>query len=142
MSLFIELIKTIAEAIEESRGTQRPNALPRPVAGPTREFATSAEETVAQAAQRTHARSEAARTPARTAEVERLRTQAIAARAQAVTQVRERERITRAAKDALPRAASSPERVARLLREPTSLRDLVVLKEILDRPLALRPGRR
>ena len=35
-------------------------------------------------------------------------------------------------------AHSSHERLARLMRQPRTLRDLVILKELLDRPLALR----
>lgn len=37
---------------------------------------------------------------------------------------------------------TSPERLARLLRQPHTVRELFVLKEILDRPLVLRRGRR
>lgn len=33
---------------------------------------------------------------------------------------------------------SAHERMARLMRQPRTLRDLVILKELLDRPLALR----
>jgi translation initiation factor IF-3 len=41
-----------------------------------------------------------------------------------------------------PQAARGAERIARLLRQPRTVRELVVLKEILDKPLALRHGRR
>ncbi len=41
-----------------------------------------------------------------------------------------------------PQPARSAERIARLLRQPRTVRELVVLKEILDKPLALRRGRR
>ena len=37
---------------------------------------------------------------------------------------------------------SGAARIARLLRQPRTMRELVVLKEILDKPLALRRGRR
>jgi hypothetical protein len=44
----------------------------------------------------------------------------------------------KAAAQAKAATLSSHERLARLMRQPRTLRDLVILKELLDRPLALR----
>lgn len=139
MGLFIELIKTIAEAIEESRGQQ---GAPRP---PARPVAAEAEDTVEHAERRLADLRHAAQRPTKT-ELERARAEAAlrakveatAARAKAEA----RGRAALAAEHAAGRLPADPERIPRLLRQPSTLRDLVVLKEILDRPLALRRDRR
>ena len=117
MSLLVELIKTIAEAIEEGRGNQRPRQM-RPVEPPPDEEAIDvvpdpeAANDILKTQQRLHGKLTARR--AATAEMER----------------------------AVPRLPSPGERLARLLRQPQTLRDLVALREILDRPVALRRERR
>ena len=133
MSLFIEMIKTIAEAIEESRGSQRPGQLPREVAPPPEETDADA---LPQALPTEDVRKVQRRVQQKQAELARVR---------AETDVRARVLAQRAAapeKLPAPRLAADGQRLGRLLRQPQSMRDLVVLKEILDRPLALRRDRR
>ena len=133
MSLFIELIKTIAEAIEESRGSQRPGQLPREVAPPPEETDADA---LPQALPTEDVRKVQRRVQQKQAELARVR---------AETDARARVLAQRAAapeKLPAPRLAADGQRLGRLLRQPQSMRDLVVLKEIFDRPLALRRDRR
>ncbi len=135
MSLFIELIKTIAEAIEESRGSQRPGQLPREVAPPPEETDADA-DALPQALPTEDVRKVQRRVQQKQAELARVR---------AETDARARVLAQRAAapeKLPAPRLAADGQRLGRLLRQPQSMRDLVVLKEILDRPLALRRDRR
>jgi hypothetical protein len=58
----------------------------------------------------------------------------------------ERKRQQQARRQAPPpgvvHGATDQRRIVRLLRQPQTLRELVVLREILDRPVALRGGRR
>jgi len=137
MSLFIELIKTIAEAIEESRGSQRPGQLPREVAPPPEETDADADaDALPQALPTEDVRKVQRRVQQKQAELARVR---------AETDARARVLAQRAAapeKLPAPRLAADGQRLGRLLRQPQSMRDLVVLKEILDRPLALRRDRR
>lgn len=132
MSLLIELIKTIAEAIEEGRGNQRPRQ-PPPTAQPP---AADEVDTVAdfeepenlKAKQRLHQKH---------VEAQRAR-----AEAEARAKLTARRAATAESERVVPRQAAGGERLGRLLRQPQTLRDLVMLKEILDRPLALRRERR
>ena len=134
MGLLIELIKTIAEAIEEGRGNQRPRQLP-PTALPPAEDedavdseADREEPEDLKAKQRLHQKH---------VEVQRAR-----AEAEARAKVAARRAATAESERVVPRQVAGGERLARLLRQPQTLRDLVMLKEILDRPLALRRERR
>ncbi|MBA2480945.1 MAG: hypothetical protein H0V44_09795, partial [Planctomycetes bacterium] len=55
---------------------------------------------------------------------------------------RARERAQPAPRAARPqKTVVGAERLRRMLRQPNTLRELVVLKELLDRPIALRQGK-
>ena len=136
MGLLIELIKTIAEAIEEGRGNQRPRQLPPTALPPAEDEDEDAVDSEAdreepedlKAKQRLHQKH---------VEVQRAR-----AEAEARAKVAARRAATAESERVVPRQVAGGERLARLLRQPQTLRDLVMLKEILDRPLALRRERR
>ena len=133
MSLLVELIKTIAEAIEEGRGNQRPRQM-RPVEPPPDEEAIDvvpdpeAANDILKTQQRLHGK---------LTEAKRAR-----AEVEARAKVTARRAATAEMERAVPRLPSPGERLARLLRQPQTLRDLVALREILDRPVALRRERR
>ena len=75
---------------------------------------------------------------------EEERERAAAEREQHERQHQERQRQRHQAEAAAARAAQAagtafdPTRIARLVRHPHALREMIVLREVLDRPLALR----
>ncbi|MBA3685025.1 MAG: hypothetical protein H0W72_07260 [Planctomycetes bacterium] len=133
MSLLIELIKAIATAVEDSRqpGAQRREASGgQTFADLQRRLEQQRQEAIVEAEQTAVVR-QAVATKAKTADEVRS-----AARVQA--------RAEQARADAAPRVhvPTRPERLAAMLRQPRSMRELFVLKELMDKPLALRRGRR
>jgi hypothetical protein len=147
MSLLIELIKTIAEAVEESRSQGRP----KPVAGgaplPMPDQGARGEErrhVLSDGdAPELHEVDDTARTQqrlqAKHGEALRQRAKVDRAAAAAQAQAAAAARSLAAARPARPQLG--PARIARLLQQPDTVRDLLVLKEVLDRPLALRRRR-
>lgn len=121
MGLLDDLLKTIQEAAAEAR-RQQEGHVRRPVQR-------VADEDPVATQQRIQAKAEAAAREKR-AEADRLRRAA------------ETRREQQAQADRLAEAQADAGRVRQALRDPASLRDLMVLREILDRPLALRRGRR
>jgi len=129
MSLLAELIKVITEAVEESRANQ-PRVPERTMAAPIDEGEPEAEPEAAPVQQRVQAKR---------ADLQRQRE--VAART-AAAKASAAAAANTAPTSSIPRGNPGAERIARLLRQPQTMRELIVLKEILDRPLALRGGRR
>lgn len=125
MGLFDEIRKALEEAAEEARQQGRPvpeRAAPvdedQAQARRQRAFARQAAEANAQAA------AEAAAEQAR-----RVST--------AANQVKNHAATIQHAAPVQPRT-TSPERIRQLLRQPRSMREIIVLSEVLARPLALK----
>jgi hypothetical protein len=55
---------------------------------------------------------------------------------------RQRQRLAAEAARATRAGVVDPRRIARLARHPGALREMIVLRELLDKPLALRRPRR
>jgi len=128
MSLLGDVLKTIKEAVEEAQAQAqgkpvRPGSLPRP-----HQAAREAE----QAAQETQQRilSQAKKRAAEPTADQKRRQKTLAEEAA--------RREHQAAVRSQPLPSGDPRRIAALMRQPNSLRELVILKELLDRPVALR----
>jgi hypothetical protein len=123
VSFLEELIRTVQEAVDEANGRPPRTATPAP-----RQVSLQEELAVR----------------------DRLRRRAEEAHRHEAEQNRRNERaahvVEQAAHDArmvveTPRTTSAdkpPSRVAALLRNPATVRDAIILREVLDRPLALR----
>jgi len=142
MGLLDELIILVKETIAEAneRNNPRPTAMPAPQR--SEEEMEALRRTLAQrAAQARHAEQQEAEEAAHArhaqhAEQERQRL--------AHERQRHHQKQAQAVKAAqVTRHVGSVDarRVARLVRQPQALREMIVLKEILDKPLALRPRR-
>jgi len=135
VGVFGDIIKTIKEAVEEAQA----QAEGRPVARggnpvPSDQQVPDLEADLRAAQQRV--RSKGKEKPRGAAEDYRLR-QNVSKAAAVVKRQRDN-----AAQQAHLLRPGDPRRLAHLMRQPGSLREMIVLKELLDRPLALRRGRR
>lgn len=124
MSLLGDVLKTIKEAVEEAQG----QAQGRPV----RPGSLSRQRQAEQAALETQQRilNQAKKREAEPTADQKRRQKTLAEE----TARRQRQ----AAARSKPLPPGDPRRIAALMRQPTSLRELVILKELLDRPVALR----
>jgi hypothetical protein len=140
MGFLEDLIQTIQEAMEESKQRQQPPPAPH------------------------HGRSQPQRMASPTAppmvvrtfdEVESTRERVVRMAAEKAEKAEQAERADAAHRIVAHQAPRTPAKAApgrpaldyahrlrRLIHQPAALRDLIVLKEILDRPLVLRQGRR
>lgn len=139
MSLFGDIIKTIKEAVEEAQAQAEGRPVrrvgqPAPV---EHEHEPDLEADLRAAQQRVRGKAHE-RTHERPRAAEEYRQRQVAAQAQKVVR-NQRDTATREAHLLRP---GDPRRLAHLMRQPGSLREMIVLKELLDRPLALRRGRR
>ncbi len=138
MSLLAELIKAISEAVAEAQEQGRPRAptqgVPLPAFADPRQARGVQEPVRALDAQQVAARQT----------IERVKATAWAAAQAAAVAANAKAKAQAQAAVAKQRARPpvGPDRLVRLLRQPATVRELVVLKELLDRPLALRRSRR
>lgn len=140
MGILEELIIMAKEAIDEAnqRGKKRP---PAPVPERTEEEIEELRQVMAERAARARQDQEQARQEAAERRAEQQR--------QHEAQERERERERQRQRQAVEATragrtvgAVDPRRIARLARHPAALREMIVLRELLDKPLALRRPRR
>jgi hypothetical protein len=136
MSILGDLIILVKETLDEVNERNQPQ--PRPTAGKPVE---RSEEQI-EALRRTLARRAAMQQLAQ----EQAEAQAAAEqhaereRQQAAERERQRQKASRTPAKVIHHAgAVDTHRMVRLVRQPTVLRELIVLKEILDKPRALRP---
>jgi hypothetical protein len=132
MGLLEELIILVKETIDEvsERNRERERARPQPSASPTGQV--EIDELRARMLQQRRAAAEAARAAQQAAEAP-------------PPAPRHHHHHERRPAQAPVKAAAQPqsaERLAKLLRQPQTVRELFVLKELLDKPLSLRRGRR
>ena len=127
MDLIIELIRAIVEAFENRKKPQ-PETAPVEVFPDQGQEAYEAQQRILQKQEALNQqRAMAAKALAEAAAAEQQHTKAAAATAAA----------TRAA-----RAVTGPQRIARLLRQPATMREVLILNELLQPPKALRRGQR
>ena len=138
MSILGDLIILVKETLDEVNERNQPR--PRPTAGApierSEEQIEALRRTLARraAAQQREQEEADAKAAAEHAEQERLRHQRVAERE------RQRHKASHIpAKVAHHGGAVDAHRMVRLVRQPSVLRELIVLKEILDKPRALRP---
>lgn len=133
MGLIEQLIILAKESIDEAnqRG-RRPPAAPDP--NDDEDEIQTLRRTLAQRAAEARAEQEFAKREEaqRRAELEQQR------QAQEREQQRQRQRQTETARVTYAPTAVDARRIARLVRHPNALREMIVLREILDKPLALR----
>lgn len=137
MSILGDLIILVKETIDEVNERNQPQ--PRPTAGAPIERSEEQIEALrrtlarrAAAQQREQEEADAKAAAEQHAEQERLRHQRVAER--------QRHKASHIpAKVAHHGGAVDAHRMVRLVRQPSVLRELIVLKEILDKPRALRP---
>jgi hypothetical protein len=136
MSFLDELIKTIQEAVDEANG--RP---PRPVATSSRPtpMDSSSQDQVRERLRRRYEEARHAQSEAELAERKRSEAQQRAI-ADATAAASTPAVVTNRPEH--PFAASSASRISQLLRQPNTVREMVLLREVLDRPLSLRGPRR
>ncbi len=128
MSLLGDVLKTIKEAVEEAQGQaqgkpMRPSNLSRP-----RQVAGQAEQAAQETQQRilNQAKLQAAQPTADQKRRQKTQDEEAARR--------QRQVVARSQ----PLPPGDPRRIAALMHQPTSLREMLILKELLDRPVALR----
>ena len=138
MGLLEELIIMAKDAIDEAnqRGKKRPAA---PARERSEEEIEALRQVMAERAAQTHQEQEQARQEAAERRAEQQRQH----EAQERERERERQRQRQAAEAARATRAGAvdPRRIARLARHPGALREMIVLRELLDKPLALRRPR-
>ena len=141
MGLLEELIILVKDSIDEAnqRGRRKPEA---PAPQRTAEEIEALRHTLANRAAQARAEQEEAQQQQAAAHAEQER--------QRHAHERERERERQRQKQAKTVQATQvvqhggavdARRIARLVRHPQALREMIVLREILDKPLALRRGR-
>ena len=123
MDLIIELIKAIVEAFENRKK-------PQPETMPAEAFPDRSQE-IYETQQRIQQKQEA---------LNQQRALAAKALADAAAEQQQQAKATAAARAA--RAAAGPQRLARLLRQPATMREVLILNELLRPPKALRRGQR
>lgn len=137
MGILEELIIMAKDAIDEAnqRGKKRP---PTPEHQRTEEELEALRQVMAERAEQARQEKEQARREAAEQRAEQQRQQ------EAQERERERQRQRQAAEAARATRAGpiDPRRIARLTRHPAALREMIVLRELLDKPLALRRPRR
>lgn len=131
MDLIIELIKAIVEAFENRKKPQ-PETLPETL--PAETFPNRSQE-LYETQQRIQQKQEA---------LNQQRALAAKALADAAAEQQQQAKATAAATAAArtARAAAGPQRLARLLRQPATMREVLILNELLRPPKALRRGQR
>jgi hypothetical protein len=138
MSILGDLIILVKETLDEVNERNQPQ--PRPTAGApverSEEQIEALRRTIARRAaaqQLAHEQADAQAAAEQHAEHERLRHH------QAAERERQRQKAAQApAKVSTHAGTVDAHRIIRLIRQPTVLRELIVLKEILDKPRALR----
>jgi hypothetical protein len=138
MSILGDLIILVKETLDEVNERNQPQ--PRPTAGApierSEEQIEALRRTIARRAaaqQLAHEQADAQAAAEQHAEHERLRHHQVAERE------RQRQKAAQApAKVSTHAGTVDAHRIIRLIRQPTVLRELIVLKEILDKPRALR----
>jgi hypothetical protein len=126
MDLLIELIKAIVEAFENRKK-------PQPETVPAEAFPDRSQE-VYEAQQRIQQKQDA---------LNQQRALAAKALADAAAEQHQQQQAKVAAAAArASRAAAGPQRFARLLRQPATMREVLILNELLRPPKALRRGQR
>ena len=143
MGLFDELITMVREAIDEvNQRDQPPSRGTSPVRPPAPTSLEEIKERIRQAQAQPQYQPQAAQQPQVRRPAAQPRPSAPAAAPGRATEARPEPPAPRTSdQPARPTAMPANERFARLLRPPQTMRELFVLKELLDRPLALRRRR-
>jgi hypothetical protein len=139
MGLLDEIMRQLQEAADEARRQQQPGAPPAASNSPGQQGdAERLRRRLAQAASDKQAQRSAANEAGREhAEAQRRREQAAAAERAERAEASAAQKVRRSARQA---AVDAPA-LGRLLRQPTTVRRLMVFSEILQKPLALRRRR-
>lgn len=140
MGLLDELIILVKETIDEVNERNNPKPTAAPAAQRNDEEMENLRRTLARrAAEARHAEQQAAEHDAAEQYAEQERQRSVQQREQERERQRQKQaKIVQATQVVQQAGGVDPRRIARLVRHPQALREMIVLNEVLGKPLALR----